>query len=42
MVLSAERVSAITDKQMRFGNMTFYRDKPGWPSGAVPLWLFGR
>jgi hypothetical protein len=42
MVLSAERVSAITDKHMRFGNMTFYRDKPGRPNGAVPLWLFGR
>lgn len=42
MVLSAERVSAITDRHMRFGNMTFYRDKPGRPNGAVPLWLFGR
>ncbi|POR39852.1 hypothetical protein [Methylobacterium sp. V23] len=42
MMLSAERVSAITDKHMRFGNMAFYRDKPGLPSSAVPLWLFGR
>ena len=42
MVLSTERVSAITDKHMRFGNMTFYRDKPGRPNSAVPLWLFGR
>jgi hypothetical protein len=42
MVLSAERVSAITDTHMQVGNMTFYRDKPGRPSGAVPLWLFGR
>lgn len=42
MALSTERVSAITDKHMQFGNMTFYRDKPGKPNGAVPLWLFGR
>ena len=42
MVLSAERVSAITDKHMRFGKTTFYRDTPGRPSGAVPLWTFGR
>ena len=32
MMLSAERVSAITDKHMRFGNMAFYRDKPGPPA----------
>ena len=42
MVLSAERVSAISDRHIRFGNMTFHRDKPGRPSGAVPLWVFGR
>ncbi|KQP40738.1 hypothetical protein ASF49_20430 [Methylobacterium sp. Leaf104] len=42
MVLSAERVSGVSEKHMRFGNMTFYWDKPGRPEGAVPIWLFGR
>jgi len=37
LVLSAERVSGVAEKHMRFGNMTFYRDKPGRPAGAVPL-----
>jgi hypothetical protein len=42
MVLSAERVSGLTGTHMRFGNMTFYREKPGRPGGGVPLWAFGR
>ena len=42
LVLSGERVSGITETRMRFVNTTFYRDTPGRPEGAVPLWLFGR
>ena len=42
MMLSAERVSSVSDKHMRFRNMTFYRYKLGRPSGAVSLLTFGR
>jgi hypothetical protein len=42
MVLGTERVSEIDETRMRFVNTTFYRNVPGRPSGAVPLWTFGR
>ena len=41
----AQRLSACPrspDKHMRLREHAFYRDKPGLPSSAVPLWLFGR
>lgn len=42
MVLGTERVSGVTETHIRFVNTTFYRNVPGRPSGAVPLWTFGR
>lgn len=42
VIMGAEAVSAITETQMRFVNTTYYRDTPGRPRGAVPLWRFGR
>ena len=42
LVLSTDLVSGITETRMRFVNTTFYRDTPGRPEGAVPLWQFGR
>ncbi|KQP67605.1 hypothetical protein [Methylobacterium sp. Leaf112] len=42
LVMSGERVSAITENRMAFVNTAYYRDKPGRPTGAVPIWLFGR
>ncbi|KQP82837.1 hypothetical protein ASF57_11925 [Methylobacterium sp. Leaf117] len=42
LVLGTEKVSGITKTQMRFVNTTFYRDTPGRPAGAVPIWVFGR
>lgn len=42
LVMSGELVSAITEQRMQFTNTTFYRDTPGRPTGAVPLWRFGR
>jgi hypothetical protein len=35
-------MSGIEETRIRLRNTTFYRDKAGRPSGAVPLWLFGR
>ena len=42
IVMSDAKVSAITDRRIAFLNTAFYRDTPGRPTGAVPLWLFGR
>ena len=42
LVMSTGLVSGVTENRMRFTNMRFYRDKPCRPTGAVPLWLFGR
>jgi hypothetical protein len=42
LILGTEPVSAITETRMRFANTTYYRDKPGRPTGGVPLWAFGR
>jgi hypothetical protein len=42
MVLGGEKVSAVLDDRIAFERTTYRRDKPGRPSGAVPLWLFGR
>jgi hypothetical protein len=40
--MSTDLVSTVSEQRMRFLNTTFYRDTPGRPSGAVPLWLFGK
>ena len=42
LLISTELVTAVAEQRMRFKNTTFYRDTPGRPEGAVPLWLFGR
>jgi len=42
MVLGTERVSGIDENRIRFVNTTYYRNTPGRPRGAVPLWMFGR
>ena len=42
LVLSDAPVTAITANRMAFLNTAYYRNTPGRPSGAVPLWLFGR
>lgn len=42
LVMSTDLVTAITEQRMQFTNTTYYRDKPGRPEGAVPLWLFGK
>jgi hypothetical protein len=42
MVLSGEKVSAVLPDRIAFERTTYRCDKPGRPSGAVPLWLFGR
>lgn len=42
IVISDAKVSAVTTSRIAFLNTAFYRDTPGRPSGAVPLWLFGR
>lgn len=41
-VLGAERVSEIAETRMQFVNTTYYRNTPGRPTGAVPLWRFGQ
>ncbi|GJD30059.1 hypothetical protein PMNALOAF_1302 [Methylobacterium adhaesivum] len=42
VVMSGDKVSAITASRIAFVNTAHYRDTPGRPSGAVPIWLFGR
>jgi len=42
LVLSDAKITAITANRMAFVNTAHYRDTPGRPSGAVPLWTFGR
>ncbi|WP_244479990.1 hypothetical protein [Methylobacterium sp. Leaf94] len=42
MVLSGEKVSSVLADRIVFERTTHRRDKPGRPSGAVPLWTFGR
>lgn len=41
-VLRAERVSEIAETRMQFVNTTYYRNTPGRPTGAVPLWRLGQ
>jgi len=42
IVMSGDKVSAITANRIVFVNTAHYRDTPGRPTGAVPIWLFGR
>ncbi|KQP04874.1 hypothetical protein ASF28_18775 [Methylobacterium sp. Leaf99] len=42
IVTSGDKVSAVTAARIAFTNTAHYRDKPGRPTGAVPIWLFGR
>ena len=42
VVVSGDKVSAITATRIIFVNTGYYRDTPGQPRGAVPIWLFGR
>ena len=42
IVISDAKVTAVTTNRIAFVNTAHYRDTPGRPDGAVPLWRFGR
>ncbi|MCJ2079876.1 hypothetical protein [Methylobacterium sp. J-090] len=42
MTMGTALVTGITENRIFSGYATFYRDTPGRPTGAVPIWLFGR
>ncbi len=42
VVIPGDKLSALTANRIEFGDTAYYRDTPGRPTGAVPIWLFGR
>lgn len=42
LVMGTALVDAVLADRIHAGNTTFYRNTPGKPDGAVPLWLFGK
>lgn len=42
LVMGAPLVDTVLEDRIQAGNTTFYRNTPGKPEGAVPLWLFGK
>ena len=42
MTMGTSHVTGITKDRILAAHTTYYRDRPGRPTGAVPLWLFGR
>ena len=42
MSMGTHLVTGITKDRIRAADSSYYRDKPGRTTGAVPLWLMGR
>jgi len=42
LVLGSAMVTEVTAEHIKWQNATYQREQVGRPSGAVPIWLFGR